>query len=584
MAITGRVDFTSITSRNPDGIWSLIGEDGKHYVGLGVNFTSAVIRVGCAETNTVIATVSEATWKTDVLSLGGGLSGNYEVQCVLPIAGTPYVGALGVGVDNLVNDFHVVCAFYKINSSGALVFEGDGFGYLATTDYDLDGAGDIGVVGGTTAIDGELLFTTLTNGTGGFVLARVPYTGTNVDLSPASWDDRCTTLPWPSAMIVGVLGSGRNYGRFTSLKDLGDGHVGVFLYRGAAEGGPDLFYTDATPVARTTTGDHDVSADFGIPFADTTLLYDGTAGTQFDEYTAPSINGDELTFLRVFTDNIDTVRARRFTMTDGIDSLESIGQTDISGFTIVSVNGELEQAFAYRDGDDLLFGLRDRRFVYFYQQSFPIAVEGECGAEDEPDALATAIIWPKCVLVPGSINVDVVPSTVSPGRTFTGEEQIVQADPGFWRIRYGGIPIRTKAHALQWRETESGCNGRNNPIMVPVYEAPLSGVPIVAVAQTDLDIGVARIGITQTAGADIRAGMHFSDGTWLYRVKRVLSSSGGALTVNIFPPLRAALSANDALDFNDPMCRCRLSRDNAMDVDLELLRFASPTVSFDEDV
>lgn len=209
----------------------------------------------------------------------------------------------------------------------------------------------------------------------------------------------------------------------------------------------------------------------------------------------------------------------------------------------------------------------------------------ECGSEDEADDLATAIDWPKCVLVPASINVEVVSQTVSPGRSFTGIEQIIQPDAGFWRITYSGIPIRNKAHALQWRETESALNGRNNPVMVPLYEAKLSSTPVVAVVVDDKPIGAAA-GITlfQSAGETITAGMHFQAGDYAYRIKRVVDEDDGLTTVTIFPPLRQAISADDVLDFNDPHCRCRLERDDGMDVNLELLRFASPSVSFVEDV
>lgn len=210
--------------------------------------------------------------------------------------------------------------------------------------------------------------------------------------------------------------------------------------------------------------------------------------------------------------------------------------------------------------------------------------EDEC-AEDFADELQTPITWPKCDLVPTSINIEVVSPTVSPGRSFTGREQIVQPDAGSWRITYGGVPIRTKTHAFQWREIESLLNGRNGSILVQVYEAKLSATPIAVIATNTFPIGATQLEISQSAGADIQAGMQFSAGEWLYRVMRIVEDLGdGVETVAIFPPLREAIAATASLDFNDPHCRCRLERHDSMSVNLELLRFARPSVTFVEDV
>lgn len=210
----------------------------------------------------------------------------------------------------------------------------------------------------------------------------------------------------------------------------------------------------------------------------------------------------------------------------------------------------------------------------------------ECGEEDEADPLQTALLWPKCELVPGSINVQVVSPSVSPGRSFTGLEQIVQPDAGFWRIILRDIPVKTRAHALKWREIESGLSGRVNPILVPVYEPPLSSEDIVA-ESVDASIGAVSLNIIQTAGGEIEPGMHFSTPSgYMHRVltiEPVEVEEIDLFSITIWPPLREELSGS-ALEFNDPVCRCRLETDDGMDVNLELLRFASPSVTFVEDV
>lgn len=210
----------------------------------------------------------------------------------------------------------------------------------------------------------------------------------------------------------------------------------------------------------------------------------------------------------------------------------------------------------------------------------------ECGSEDEADVLQDTITWPKCDLVPTSISVDVVAPSVSPGRSFSGFEQLVQADAGYWRIVYNDVPIRTRARALQWREIESLLDGRNNPILVPVYEAPVSAVDIVA-ESGDGNIGDTSLNLIQSAGGDIEPGMHFSTPSgYLHRIKtieQVAVEEISLFSMTIWPPLREALAGSE-LEFNDPVCRCRLETDDGMDVNLELLRFGRPSVAFVEDV
>lgn len=212
--------------------------------------------------------------------------------------------------------------------------------------------------------------------------------------------------------------------------------------------------------------------------------------------------------------------------------------------------------------------------------------EDECGFEDEADAAGPCdVTWPECVLVPSRIQVDVFAPSVSPGRSFNGFEQLIQPDAGHWRIVFHEVPIRTRTHALQWREIESKLQGRNGTVCVPVYEGKLSAEEIAATVVNDRPIGTTQIEIEQTAGASLRPGMDFSHGEWLYRITRVISEETGELyTVAIWPPLRAAIEVDDELDFNTPRVRCRLERDDSMDVNLELLRFARPSVVFVEDV
>ncbi len=177
-----------------------------------------------------------------------------------------------------------------------------------------------------------------------------------------------------------------------------------------------------------------------------------------------------------------------------------------------------------------------------------------------------------------------VSPTVSPGRSLSSREQVVQADAGYWRITLFGIKVWTETELLLWREYESALNGRTGTVLVPLYEAPLTSTPIVALAGADYDIGLVRIGVVQSAGATIRKGMHFSAGDRGYRIERVFGTDAGIISVLIWPPLRDFIESAEALNFNTPRVRCRLERDDGMNINLEHLKFAKPDVTVVEDV
>lgn len=212
--------------------------------------------------------------------------------------------------------------------------------------------------------------------------------------------------------------------------------------------------------------------------------------------------------------------------------------------------------------------------------------EEECGIEDEADAIEPCDVeWPECDLVPTDIDVEVVSPTKSPGRSFNGNERVVQQDSGYWRITLTGIKVWTEEELLLWRDIESTLNGRNGTCCVPFYEGKLSATPIVATAGTDATIGASRMGITQSAGATVQNGMHFSVGDYGYVIERVFGTDGDGITsVLLWPPLREAITTGQSLNFNTPKVRCRLERDDGMEINLELLTFAKQTVVFVEDV
>jgi len=202
----------------------------------------------------------------------------------------------------------------------------------------------------------------------------------------------------------------------------------------------------------------------------------------------------------------------------------------------------------------------------------------------------TASVSNPDLLCPRRVNVRLSNETASPpGRSLTGKKQFIQADAGFWIITLEHIRIRSNADILHWRSLEGQLNGRANSALIQIYDRyrapiPLSGDPIVAVADAVAAVGTTTVFINVTTGSDLFAGMHFSVGQRLYRIKEIVDqTSGGLYEVLVRPPVREVIADNAALEFDRPVVRCRLASDSGMNITHELLKFSSPNVTFIED-
>jgi len=625
VSLTGSVNFGSIGVRLPDGVWSLIGEDGKHYIVNG-NHPSDSLEVGCAETNTVIGTISDATWQADV-GLLPSASGVYRSRTVVPAKGTQYVLIIGSGTVGDANENDVAGIFYKVDAAGDLV-KSHGFLYSAEAsgNYNLSQSGNAGHCAGSIVIGDRLYFTITCRDTEPvgidqirFVLAHVPLTVEDIDLSPGTWTALCTNLPFGNGFAGAMIGGGRRYGNFTTLMDVGEGVVRVLSYVGqdeydngggvpviAALGGPGVLGTQVDTVAHDNIGSVDLSALFGVPFSDTMLKFDETASSNIgDDYTSPSlVSSTRLVFGRPFSDNIDTVRLREFRMT-GMSTVVALTVGDHTGFTITSVAGRLETVFVYREGSTDHLALRDHDEYYFYSIPFsdsdcpPCEVDTEpCGETVEPPCNAT---WPFDELQPRSVGIHLVPATIGGGPAMAGgNEQVAATANGFWRFTYGEIRVHDRDQILKWRAMEVLLEGRAGVICLHAYDGKRApwltvGGAIVASASGAFAAGATSGSIKVTTGGVLLPGMFFSwedtssggiAGPRLYCLKTVGAPSGSppVYPVTIFPPIRAAIAADELLEFARPMCRARLADDRSMSLPLHLLEHASQTVEFEEDI
>lgn len=226
-------------------------------------------------------------------------------------------------------------------------------------------------------------------------------------------------------------------------------------------------------------------------------------------------------------------------------------------------------------------------------------------------------VWPIDTLPPRTVLPELVPSTTGGGRSITAVEQIVSYDAGYWQIDLSEIPYASRAHKLAWRSTAAILNGRAGTCLVPIYDAgPQDTIPwpivagkpvksrpskiytdgsmapgasVVAALTADALLGASVISMSMIIGGQLYAGMHFSLGVRLYRIKSITSQSGGILTnddggfiltnddgvplgdpgqvsyvLKIWPPLREAVTSGDAVNFTQPICICRLATDKEM--------------------
>lgn len=201
------------------------------------------------------------------------------------------------------------------------------------------------------------------------------------------------------------------------------------------------------------------------------------------------------------------------------------------------------------------------------------------------------VTWPYLSLQPNNVSVDVRAYSLSGGRSLSGIEQVMMADAGYWEITLEDIPIRSNADVLRWRTIESGLGGRARTCLVPAYDRkraplPIGGGAVSASMSGAVAANEVSANIEVATGTELLPGMHFSVAERFYRLKYVGTPSGSppVYPVKFWPPAREAIADMAALEFDHPVCRCRLKDDHGMDSTLELLKFSTPSVEFCEDV
>jgi hypothetical protein len=221
-------------------------------------------------------------------------------------------------------------------------------------------------------------------------------------------------------------------------------------------------------------------------------------------------------------------------------------------------------------------------------------------------------IWPQNLLVPRKAKASLIPFNTSGGQGFTNAEQVIGNTPGRWRLDLSDIRVVTDEQRLAWEAMEFGLRGRAKTVLMPIYRwrsglvpwptiagaivtsAPGYTVPVIlAYALGQVLEGASTMTIRLDQGAPLQPGHIFGHSDRLYGITEITSvgSTGSSppiptYTIKFAPPIRERIEDVDALNFDSPKLRCRMSEDTAMAIEggWDFWKSGSPNLTFWEDL
>jgi len=227
-------------------------------------------------------------------------------------------------------------------------------------------------------------------------------------------------------------------------------------------------------------------------------------------------------------------------------------------------------------------------------------------------------VFPTHLFSPRSQRFYLMGRTITGGPSISGIIDAVNTSAGgLWVFELRNANLNNRAKLKAWRAIEALLDGGAASIIVPICDyrqapvpqvngkpvySPSGGVPHsdgtfhddgTGYSQSDLggEVTVAAairatvIRVQMAGDGLIEGGEHFSVdhvGRRMYRVAAVTALGDGLYDLTIRPPLRAALSIGDELDFRHPSCLMRLASGDEMAPAVESLKFARGSVTFVE--
>lgn len=228
-------------------------------------------------------------------------------------------------------------------------------------------------------------------------------------------------------------------------------------------------------------------------------------------------------------------------------------------------------------------------------------------------------VWPHRLLRPKTIGWSISGGSIDGGRPLGGgaSQLAVFGGGGLFVARLSEIAIRTREAQMAWLALEAALDNGATPIVVsrcsmrtsPLLRSGHGGVPhsdgtpfsddtlyagatVASVTTQPAAFRATSLSFTLLGGRPLIGGEHFSinhptAGWRIYRVFRIVSlapvAGGFSYSVQFRCPLREAVDAGVTIEWDLPRCLMRLADPDGMALDEELLKFASPSVSFVED-
>jgi hypothetical protein len=194
--------------------------------------------------------------------------------------------------------------------------------------------------------------------------------------------------------------------------------------------------------------------------------------------------------------------------------------------------------------------------------------------------------------------------------------QTVGSDAGIWTFNFSDFPVYSRQLVLLWRSLDALTEGQLNPIDVPFFDYEKTYQPLVDLDDTAVphsddayfsdnagyvssrsDVSTASAGALRATSldlsivfsGDIEPGQHFSidhttKGNRLYRIKTATYTSSSEVSLTFNPPLREAVTTGTKIEFDRPVCQCKLASDQEMSLTLQPAQYGFPSVGFIEDL
>jgi len=395
----------------------LVAVDGTHHAILR---SGSSLQIGCAEDSSPAGqhtVITQTDWLADIAANIPLSSGGYTVGLRAGATGTPYFWIMG---SKFGSPNENVGIRYKILASGNIVV--DGGLLLSCNNVDVIGNLVYGGPMGVNVINGEMYMIvqlgTFFPSNEDFWLIRLPLEGDLFDLisSGDSFRLRCTSITtenggdFPTDIFSGS-GVRQYYNRASITKADTAGNIGVFVFNDVNEPrGCECLYGVFNPLLQTQLSFHDLTSQFGLPFADTLTLFDGSpSSTDRDMYTGPSVAAfsegffsaeSELFFTRGYSDNPQWVNAKRFSFS-GPGNIEFLGDYQFQLMT-TTPSGSIEHIQMFREGDEVVAMMRDNDNLNFGNLALPdtCVSDGDCptsGVDLNYPPCATK--WTQCVRI-----------------------------------------------------------------------------------------------------------------------------------------------------------------------------------------